>query len=160
MIKHVKVDHENLRYACFLCAEVFKSVFALQKHLKNPTIHDFQKKFDPVMTKVKIQEDMDYKHTDEAKNKLISELKRQKDELGQMTQKLRSENKQLLEETLAKMLKYENENKTLKQELAKALAALETSKKEKNDLEAKLEKFSSPPTRGRGRGRGSQKKKN
>lgn len=124
--KHVKVEHENTRYACFMCNEILKSVFALKKHLRNPLIHDFNKEFDPGITEVQLQEDKELKHTEEAKNKIITELKQQKDNLITMVKTLQGEKHVLKEQTIPKVQKLENENKALQEKLAKTMDALET----------------------------------
>lgn len=143
-----------------MCNEIYKSVYALKKHLQNPLIHDFNKEFDPAITEVRLEEDNELKHTEEAKNKIITELKQQKDDLRTMVKTLQGEKHVLKEQTIPKVQKLENENKALREKLAKTMDALETSQKELTDLKTELTKLRSARTVPTVRTRNSRKKTN
>lgn len=94
MTKHVRVVHEGIRFSCFLCGNVFKSVYGLRKRLKNKNIHNFKKEIDSKITEVRINQD-DLSLTKEASDKLICLLRKKNESLTTQLKKLNEENESL-----------------------------------------------------------------
>lgn len=74
---HTRIEHEKQRFKCPICANLFKSSFALRKH--NAKIHEKKGNrdilFNTKSTKVIPNEDGQYELSNNAQNELITQLK-------------------------------------------------------------------------------------
>lgn len=78
---HVRAEHEQQRFECPICEKLFKSSYALKKHVNNRKIHrkipKHSDQFITKSTKVIRAENGYYELSDEAKNVLITQLKQE-----------------------------------------------------------------------------------
>lgn len=76
---HMRAEHDKQRYECPICQKLFKSSYALKKHVNNPLIHgkkaNITRQFNTMSTKVITSKDGHYELLDCAKNQLIKQLK-------------------------------------------------------------------------------------
>lgn len=104
---HIRIEHENQRYECQECGELFKSAFGLRKHSNN--IHSRKGSragrigADINSSKVILEEDADFSLSADEKDRLILELKQRIITLKACNDKYR-----------AKIASYKNEIKTLR----------------------------------------------
>lgn len=77
----MRAEHEKQRFECPICQKLFKSSYALRKHVNNPKIHGKRShqshKFNTMSTKVIPAKSGSYELSDNAKNALIKQLKQE-----------------------------------------------------------------------------------
>lgn len=78
---HIRADHEKQRFECPICEKLFKSSFALRKHVNNLKMHEKganrARLLDTKSTKMILNKNGGYELSDSAKNELITQLKQE-----------------------------------------------------------------------------------